>query len=179
MTSWKAKIVIASLLMLGLKTLAISETVRSPSPLRYFVAADNEAFAENMINLLDTYTLVYDGTFGTHGRQVSQFIFLQKRDAISNGKIAKTVLKGIDGSVNQQLLSEHSESDECFVSTYPTEDGWPVTFVISTTVDNQNGSLQCFAVGLSYHVTERVPDDPQQSWRKTYLDLLQAGAVNE
>ncbi len=151
----------------------------STLPLQYFVAADNEAFAEEMLKLLDAFTLVYDGTFGIHNRQLSQFIVLQKRDAISNGKISETVLKGIDGSATQQLLSEHSESDECFISTYPTEDGWPVTFVISTTVDDTYKSLQCFAIGLTYHLTERVPDNLQQSWRKTYLDLLQAGAVNE
>jgi len=161
------------------QSLQLPPASESTPPLRYFVAADNEAFAEEMISLLDAFTFVYDGTFGTHSRQVSQFIFLQRRDAISNGKISETVLKGIDGSVTQQLLSEHSESDECSISTYPTEDGWPVTFVISTTVYDTYKSLQCFTIGLTYHVTERVPDNLQQSWRKTYLDLLQTGAVNE
>lgn len=166
----------SGLLVAPSASLAGNEPTR---PLQYLVASENEEISLDIVTLLDAYTLIYDGDFGRKGHERSQLIFIQKEDAIISGKISASALEGIEGGVKESLLAAKSDSDSCFIETFPIQGGWPLTMVVSTTIDNLNQSLQCLTVGLSYHITGRLPRDLSQPWQITYTDLIASGTSDK
>ena len=136
-------------------------------PLGYLVASENEDIASAITALLGTYNLI-----AAAEGDVSQVIFLQRDDAISGGRIAPEVLEGIEGGVKQSLLSADSGSDACYIDRFDIVDGWALTMIISATPNSFDHSMQCFSVGLHYHLRGQPPVGEAAEWKTTLRALF-------